>query len=397
MKRWLVIAATAASLSAAPWAARSEEKTRISDGVVKFGMIEDMSSIYADITGVGAVTAAKMAVEDFGGSVLGMPIEVVSADHQNKADIASATAREWFENQHVDALMDVAASATALAAIDVAKTKNKIVVLNGPGAARITNEACTPVSIHYTYDNYALAHGTGGAMVKAGYDTWFFVTADYAFGHDLEKVTSGVVKADGGQVLGGVRVPINTSDFSSALLQAQSSKAKVIGLANAGADTQNSIKQAAEFGIVRGGQKLAGLLVFINDVNSLGLEVAQGMLLTTAFYWDRNDESRAWAQRYFQRMNRMPNMAGGNLFVDHALSESGGGRRHRQNHCRHGQDAINPDQGFLRQERDDPRRRPDGSRHVSVRGEKTGGIQACMGLLQACCGNSGRAGIPAAD
>jgi branched-chain amino acid transport system substrate-binding protein len=314
MKRWLVIAATAASLSAAPWGARSEEKTRISDGVVKIGMIEDMSSIYADITGVGAVTAAKMAVEDFGGSVLGMPIEVVSADHQNKADIASATAREWFENQHVDALMDVAASATALAAIDVAKTKNKIVVLNGPGAARITNEACTPVSIHYTYDNYALSHGTGGAMVKAGYDTWFFVTADYAFGHDLEQVTAGVVKANGGQVLGGVRVPINTSDFSSALLQAQSSKAKVVGLANAGADTQNAIKQAAEFGIVRGGQKLAGLLVFINDVNSLGLEVAQGMLLTTAFYWDRNDESRAWAQRYFQRMNRMPNMTQAGIY-----------------------------------------------------------------------------------
>ena len=239
MKRWLVIAATAVFLSVAPCDAKSEEKTRISDGVVKIGMIEDMSSIYADITGVGAVTAAKMAVEDFGGTVLGMPIEVVSADHQNKADIASATAREWFENQHVDALMDVAASATALAAIDVAKTKNKIVVLNGPGAARITNEACTPVSIHYTYDNYALAHGTGGAMVKAGYDTWFFVTADYAFGHDLEQVTAGVIKANGGQVLGGVRVPINTSDFSSALLQAQSSKAKVVGLANAGADTTN--------------------------------------------------------------------------------------------------------------------------------------------------------------
>jgi branched-chain amino acid transport system substrate-binding protein len=237
MKRSLVIAAGAVSLFASAFAAQAEEKTTISDGVVKIGMIEDMSSIYADITGVGAVTAAKMAVEEFGGTVLGMPIEVVSADHQNKADIASATAREWFENQHVDALMDVAASATALAAIDVAKTKNKIVVLNGPGAARITNEACTPVSIHYTYDNYALAHGTGGAMVKAGYDTWFFVTADYAFGHDLEQVTTDVIKTNGGQVRGGVRVPINTSDFSSALVQAESSKAKVVGLANAGADT----------------------------------------------------------------------------------------------------------------------------------------------------------------
>ena len=287
---------------------------KVSDGVVKIGMIEDMSSIYADITGVGAVTAAKMAVEDFGATVLGKPIEVVSADHQNKPDIASATAREWFDSQHVDALMDVAASATALAAIEVAKTKNKIVVLNGPGAAQITNEACTPVSIHYTYDNYALSHGTGAAMVKAGYDTWFFLTADYAFGHDLEQNTSAVVKASGGQVLGGVRVPLNNPDFSSALLQAQSSKAKVVGLANAGADTTNAVKQAAEFGIVRGGQKLAGLLVFINDINTLGLEVAQGMLLTNAFYWDRNEESRAWSQRYFQRMNRMPNMAQAGIY-----------------------------------------------------------------------------------
>ena len=316
MRKSLAVAIGGASLLACAIAAPAQEnnKEKISDGVVKIGLIEDMSSIYADITGIGAVTAAKMAVEDFGGKVLGMPIDVVSADHQNKADIASATAREWFDNQHVDALMDVAASATALAAVDVAKTKNKIVILNGPGAARITNEACTPVSIHYTYDNYALAHGTGGAMVKAGYDTWFFITADYAFGHDLEGVTTNVIKASGGQVLGDVRVPINTADFSSALLQAQSSKAKVVGLANAGADTQNSIKQAAEFGIVRGGQKMAGLLVFINDVNSLGLEVAQGMVLTTAFYWDRNDESRAWAQRYFARMNRMPNMAQAGIY-----------------------------------------------------------------------------------
>jgi len=293
-------------------AAPAQEK--ISDGVVKIGMIEDMSSIYADITGVGAVTAAKMAVEDFGGKVLSKPIEVVSADHQNKPDIASATAREWFDAERVDALMDVAASATALAAIDVAKNKNKIVILNGSGAARITNEACTPVSIHYTYDNYALSHGTGAAMVRAGYDTWFFLTADYAFGHDREQNTAAVVKASGGQVLGSVRVPINTSDFSAALLQAQSSKAKVVGLANAGADTTNSIKQAAEFGVVRGGQKLAGLLIFINDINTLGLEAAQSMLLTNAFYWDRNDESRAWAKRYFQRMSRMPNMTQAGIY-----------------------------------------------------------------------------------
>ena len=312
MKRPAAIATGAALLLACALAAQTQEK--VSEGVVKIGMLEDMASIYADITGVGAVTAAKMAVEDFGGKVLGKPIEVVAADHQNKPDIASATAREWFDNQHVDALMDVAASATTLAALEVAKTKNKIVVLNGPGATRITNEACTPISIHYTYDNYALSHGTGAATVKAGYDTWFFLTADYAFGHDLEQVTADVVRAEGGRVLGSVRVPINTLDFSSALLQAQASKAKVIGLANAGADTSNSIKQAGEFGIARGGQKLAGLLIFINDINALGLETAQGMLLTNAFYWDRNEESRAWSQRYFQRMSKMPNMTQAGIY-----------------------------------------------------------------------------------
>jgi branched-chain amino acid transport system substrate-binding protein len=305
---------TAALLFAATFAANAQSATKISDGVVKIGLIEDMSSLYADITGIGAVTAAKMAVEDFGGKVLGAPIEVLSADHQNKADIASATAREWFDVQHVDAILDVAASATALAAIDVANEKHKIIVVNGPGAARITNEACTPVSVHYAYDNYALSHGTGQAMVKAGYDTWFFITADYAFGHDLEQNTAAVVSARGGKVLGEVKVPLNTSDFSSALLQAQASKAKVIGLANAGGDTVNSIKQAAEFGIVQGGQKIAGLLVFINDINSLGLQAAQGMLLTNGFYWDRDDESRAWSQRYFKRINKMPNMAQAGIY-----------------------------------------------------------------------------------
>jgi branched-chain amino acid transport system substrate-binding protein len=312
MNRSAAIATAVALLLAGALAAPAQEK--VSDGVVKIGMLEDMASIYADITGVGAVTAARMAIEDFGGKVLGKPIELISADHQNKADLASATAREWFDTQHVDALMDVAASATALAVIEIAKTKNRIVVLNGPGATRITNEACTPISIHYTYDNYALSHGTGAATVQAGYDSWFLITADYAFGHDLEQTLAAVVRAKGGQVLGSVRLPLNTLDFSSAVLKAQASKAKVIGLANAGADTTNAIKQAAQFGIVRGGQKLAGLLVFINDVNALGLDTAQGMLLTTAFYWDRNDETRAWARRYFQRMNRMPNMTQAGIY-----------------------------------------------------------------------------------
>src|SRR6516165_295609 len=231
MRRSVALATVTLLLLGFAFAAQAQEK--VSDGVVKIGMLEDMSSIYADITGLGAVTAARMAVEDFGGKVLGKPIEIISADHQNKPDIASATVREWFDTQHVDALLDVAASATALAAIELARTKNKIVVLNGPGATRITNEACTPISIHYTYDNYALAHGTGSATIKAGYDTWFFLTADYAFGHDLEQITATFVRAGGGQVLGSTRVPMNTLDFSSALLQAQASKAKVVGLANA--------------------------------------------------------------------------------------------------------------------------------------------------------------------
>jgi branched-chain amino acid transport system substrate-binding protein len=278
------------------------------DGPLKLGLILDMSSLYADITGVGSETAAKMAAEDFGGKVLGRPIEILAADHQNKADIAAEIARKWFDTEHVEALMDVAASATALAAINVAKDKNKVVILNGPGSSAITNEACMPSSVHYTYDTYAMAHVIGGATVKNGGDTWFFITADYAFGYALEKDTAAVVQAAGGKLLGDVRVPLNTADFSSFLLQAQTSKAKIIGLANAGGDFINSVKQSAEFGIVKGGQNLAGLLVFINDVNSLGLEATQGMLLSSAFYWDMNDETRAWAKRFFERVHKMPNM-----------------------------------------------------------------------------------------
>ncbi|HZV20506.1 MAG TPA: ABC transporter substrate-binding protein [Hyphomicrobiales bacterium] len=275
----------------------------------KIGYILDMSGPYADITGSGSVEAARMAVEDFGGSVLGRPIEVVFADHQNKADIASNTAREWYDTRGVEAILDVAASATALAANEIAKARNKIIVFNGPAAIRLTNEACGRYSVHYAYDTYALSRGTALAMVKKGYDSWFFITADYAFGHDLEKDASDVVTSNGGKVLGSVRAPLNTADFSSYILQAQASKAKVIGLANAGADTINSIKQSADFGIAKSGQHLAGLLVFISDVNSLGLQIAQGMLLTEAFYWDLNDDTRAWSKRFFARTQRMPTMA----------------------------------------------------------------------------------------
>jgi branched-chain amino acid transport system substrate-binding protein len=281
----------------------------ISDGIVKIGALLDMSGPYSDITGEGSATAIRMAVEDFGGTVLGKPIQVVIADHQNKPDLAATKAREWFEREQVDALMDVAASAPALAVLEIARQKNRIVIFNGPAATRLTNENCSPVSVHYTFDTYALAHGTGKTIVEQGGDTWFFITVDYAFGQSLEKDTRDVIEAMGGKVLGSVRHPLNTADFSSYLLRAQASGAKVIGLANAGADTINAIKEANEFGIMQSGkQNLAGLLVYINDVHSLGLKTAHDFMLTEAFYWDRNDETRAWAQRFHARMKSMPNM-----------------------------------------------------------------------------------------
>jgi branched-chain amino acid transport system substrate-binding protein len=275
---------------------------------VKIGLILDMSGPYADVTGAGSRTAARMAVEDVGGRVLGKPIEVLAADHLNKPEIASAKAAEWFDRENLDALVDVAASSTALAAQDVAKQRNKIIILNGPGTTRLTNESCGPQTVHYAYDTHALASGTGLAVVKQGGDSWFFLTVDYTFGHDLEKDTTNAVRAAGGTVLGSVRHPLNTADFSSFLLQVQASKAKVVGLANAGTDMIQAIKHAHEFGLTRQ-QKLAALLIYITDIHSLGLSVAQGMLLTEGFYWDMNDETRVWSRRYFERMGKMPNMS----------------------------------------------------------------------------------------
>jgi branched-chain amino acid transport system substrate-binding protein len=276
---------------------------------LKLGGILDMSSLYADITGTGSETAAKMAVEDFGGEVLGRKIEVVAADHLNKADLASNIARDMLDNQGVEMIYDVAASATALAAGEIAKARNKIILFNGPGTVALTNEACGPYTVHYAYDTFAQANLTGLAAVKQGLDTWFFLTADYAFGQALEKDTTNVVVKSGGKVLGSVRHPLNTSDFSSFLLQAQASKAKVIGLANAGGDTVNAIKQAAEFGVTKGGQKLSPLLAFITDIDSIGLETAQGLLLGEAFYWDLNDETRAFSKRFMERVKRVPTSA----------------------------------------------------------------------------------------
>ncbi len=301
-------AAALAACLALPGAGALAQDAKISDGVVRIGLIEDMSGVYADITGMGAVTAARMAVEEFGGTVLGMPIEVVFADHQNKPDIGAAIARKWFDEEKVDAILDVASSSPALAVIEIAKEKGKILTLSSPGSMRITNDACGPYVIHWAYDTHAIAHSTGSALVKQGFDSWYFITADYAFGHSLEKDTSDVVTTAGGKILGNTRLPVGTTDFASALLTAQGSQAKVVALANAGADAINSIKQSAQFGIAQGGQKLATLAGFINDVHGLGLAEAQGLTITEASYWDLNDETRAWSKRFFEKMNAMPNM-----------------------------------------------------------------------------------------
>src|SRR6266568_2628061 len=275
---------------------------------VKIGILNDQSGVYADYGGKWSFEAAKMAVEDFGGSVLGQKIEVISADHQNKPDLATSIARRWYEVENVDMITELTTSSVALAIHELSKEKKKIDIVVGAATSRLTGDACQPYGFHWAYDTRALAVGTGGALTKAGGDTWFFLTADYAFGYALEKDTSEIVTANGGKVVGSVRVPLNSSDFSSFLLQAQSSKAKIVGLANAGLDTTNSIKQAAEFGIVSGGQKLAGLLMTLAEVNGLGLQAAQGLVLTEGFYWDHDDTTRAFSERFFKRTGRMPSM-----------------------------------------------------------------------------------------
>jgi branched-chain amino acid transport system substrate-binding protein len=284
-------AAVALGLGAAAYAQSGTQ-------TVKIGVLSDMSSLYQDIGGPGSVAAAKLAVEDFNKIHPNIKVEIVSGDHQNKPDVGSSIATKWFDADGVDMIVDIPNSGVALAVSQVAANKNKVFLANGPASSDLTGAKCNANTIHWAYDTWMLANGTGKAMVKTGGDTWFFLTADYAFGHALERDTAAVVEKNGGKVLGKVRHPLNTSDFSSFLLQAQSSKAKVIGLANAGGDTINSIKQAAEFGIVKGGQSLAGLLVFSSDVNALGLETAQGLVLTATWYWDMNDANREWTKRW---------------------------------------------------------------------------------------------------
>ncbi|MEK0428054.1 MAG: hypothetical protein RL001_581 [Pseudomonadota bacterium] len=298
------IAATAAFALASLF---SEAQAQTSGDVVRIGFITDMSGVYADVDGPAGADAIKMAIADFGGSVNGKKIEFISADHQNKADIAASKAREWFDQQGLDMLVGGSNSATALAMAKVAAEKKKPFIAIGPGTSRLTNEECTPYTVHYAYDTVALARGTSTALVKQGYKDWFFLTADYVFGQSLEKDASDVIKSSGGKVVGAVRHPLATSDFSSFLLQAQTSKAQVLGLANAGGDTVNSIKAAAEFGILKN-MKMAGLLVFVNDIHALGLGVTQGMYLTDGWYWDQNDETRAWTKRFMARNKKAPSM-----------------------------------------------------------------------------------------
>ena len=275
---------------------------------LKIGILSDLSSVYSDIGGSGNVEATKMAIEEFGGSMFGAPIELLTADPQNKPDTAASIVRKWYENDGVDMIIDMPTSATALAGMELSKQFEKIMIITDAASSDITGKSCSPFTAHWTYDTYANAHTVGGAIVKNGGDTWFFITADYVFGHSIERDTGEVVKAAGGKVLGSVKHPLNTPDFSSYLLQAQSSKAKIIGLANGGGDTINTIKQAGEFGIVSGGQNLAAIVMFISDVHSLGLKLAQGLIITEAYYWDLNDRTRAFGKRFFERMKRMPTM-----------------------------------------------------------------------------------------
>ncbi len=304
LMRRLVLTLAAVIVAAGP--AHAE----ISDGVVKIGVMNDQSGTYADLAGPGSVVAARMAVEDFGATKKGLKVEIVVADHQNKPDVGSSIARQWFDADKVDVIVDVPTSSVVLAVNQIAREKNKALIVSTGATSDLTGPACSPNAIHWTYDTWSLANGTGSAIVKTGGDTWFFLTADYKFGHDLERDTEAVVVKNGGKVVGKVRHPFPSADFSSFLLQAQASKAKIIGLANAGADTTNAIKQGAEFGIVKGGQQFAGLLVFLTDVHALGLDKAQGLLLTESFYWDLNDQTRAFSKRFAERHRQaMPTMA----------------------------------------------------------------------------------------
>ena len=303
ISRFLAGVGLAALLGAAATIADAQD-----DKPLKIGVLSDLSSVYSDIGGLGNIEATKMAIEDFGGEMFGKKIEMVSADVLNKPDVAASLARKWWESEGVDMINDMPTSATALAVMDLSKQFEKVLLITDAASSDITGKSCSPYTAHWTYDTYGNAHTVGSAIVKNGGDSWYFITADYVFGHSIERDTGDVVRAAGGKVLGSSKHPLNTADFSSYLLQAQQSKAKIIGLANGGGDTINAIKQAGEFGIVAGGQNLAGIVMFISDIHSLGLKVAQGLIITEAFYWDRDDRSREFGKKFFERMKRMPTM-----------------------------------------------------------------------------------------
>jgi branched-chain amino acid transport system substrate-binding protein len=305
-----------ATFAVATIAVATAARADFTDGVIKIGVLNDASGLYADLSGKGGLVAAQMAVDEMGGKIGKTPIELIYADHQNKPDIGAGIARQWFDADHVDAIVDVPTSSVALAVAQVVKEKNKVFLANGPGTSDLTGSKCSPNTVHWAYDTYALANVTGKATVQSGGKTWFFLTADYAFGQALERDTTKVVEANGGKILGGVKHPLNTSDFSSFLLQAQSSGANVVGLANAGGDTINSIKAAHEFGLTKGGQKLAGLLIFLTDIHSLGLDTAQGLLFSSSFYWDRDAKTRAWSKKFAEKYNgRMPTMVQAGVYA----------------------------------------------------------------------------------
>jgi branched-chain amino acid transport system substrate-binding protein len=355
---------------------------QISDGIIKIGVLNDQSSLYADLAGQGSVVAARMAVEDYGAAAKGLKVEIIFADHQNKADVGSQIARQWYDAEKVDLILDVPNSGVALAVNQITRDKGKAFVVSSAATSDLTGKACSPNTIHWTYDTWALANGTGTAVVKTGGDSWFFITADYAFGHALERDVEAVVLKNGGKVLGKVRHPLNTQDFSSFLLQAQASKAKVIGLANAGGDTTNAIKQGAEFGIVKGGQSFAGLLVFLTDVHALGLDKAQGLTFTETFYWDMNDKTRLrQALRRAQPADPSDDDPRRSLRGDAPLSEGRRGAQERRRRQGHRQDEGDGNRRSALRQGNDSRGRAQDSSRVPRRGQEAFGVEVSLGLL----------------
>jgi len=321
MRYRIVALLMAALVAAARVGASSDAQAEILGGVVKLGVLTDETGVFSSLSGEGSIEATRMAVEDFGGKVAGTPIEIVHADHQNKTDVGAAIARRWLDSDHVDAIVDVPNSAIVLAVQELAKQKNRVLLVSSAGTADLTGKACSPVGVHWTWDTYAFAAGSAKSSVQQGGNSWFFVTADFAFGQAMQRDATRFIEATGGKVVGGVRHPLNTADFSSFLLQAQSSRAKIVALANGGSDLTNSVKQAEEFGIAKGGQRLAALAAFITEVHAVGLASAQGLLLTTSFYWDRTEESRQWSRRFFARRGVMPTQAQAGVYsvVTHYL------------------------------------------------------------------------------